>query len=424
MNSVPNIKRLIVSGQLEAAAAQCSQALEASPDAPELWLLLAACTQHSDPEQTRTALRRAGECAGPEHFREIVDVMVNVRAFDLALPLLERMDATGRDAARQKARCLWGLGAYREAIELSADLLERYPGDAELAFAHVQMAINLGRDEEARRVNARALSQRPNHPVLLAQSALLTLSAEGVEQAWRIVEPSRPAGGFLQRLRSALECLAEGGTEPGFDPHPAWQGFNAMLEAGDSRMQWFGENVSLLAHALAQCPPDGVIVECGVYHGRTISLLAEWAPGRPVYGFDSFEGLPERWTSREASGTYSLYGALPEVPSSVTLIKGWFDRTLPRFVAELDEPVALLHVDCDIYRSTRDVLESLGPRLVAGSIVVFDEYTGYEGWQDHEYRAWQEFLAESGLTAELIAGHLLGKTVAFKIISPDTRRAG
>jgi hypothetical protein len=43
------------------------------------------------------------------------------------------------------------------------------------------------------------------------------------------------------------------------------------------------------------------------------------------------------------------------------------------------------------------VLRHVGPRLRPGSVIVFDEYFGYPGWQEHEYRAWQEYAAEAGL---------------------------
>jgi hypothetical protein len=59
--------------------------------------------------------------------------------------------------------------------------------------------------------------------------------------------------------------------------------------------------------------------------------------------------------------------------------------------------VAFVHVDADLYSSARTVLTLVGPRLVAGTVVVFDEYFGYPGWREHEYRAWQEYVAETGV---------------------------
>jgi len=56
----------------------------------------------------------------------------------------------------------------------------------------------------------------------------------------------------------------------------------------------------------------------------------------------------------------------------------------------------LIHVDCDIYSSTRTIFELLGQRMVTGSVIVFDEYFNYPGWRQHEYKAFQEFIAASG----------------------------
>jgi S-adenosyl-L-methionine methyltransferase len=45
--------------------------------------------------------------------------------------------------------------------------------------------------------------------------------------------------------------------------------------------------------------PEGLILEFGVYSGRTINHLASLTQ-QTIFGFDSFEGLPEDWrqTSR------------------------------------------------------------------------------------------------------------------------------
>ena len=72
---------------------------------------------------------------------------------------------------------------------------------------------------------------------------------------------------------------------------------------------------------------------------------------------------------------------------------------------------AFANIDCDIYSSTRTVLEALAPRLGPGSILVFDEYFAYPGWRDHEYRAFQEFAAARRLAFSYLA------------LSPFTRQA-
>jgi hypothetical protein len=157
----------------------------------------------------------------------------------------------------------------------------------------------------------------------------------------------------------------------------------------------FGHPHTTLEHALTLVEAEGMALEFGVYTGGTLKVIAAARDGRDVFGFDSFEGLPEDWRNGFPAGTFSVDG-LPDVPGA-ELVVGWFDETLPRFLAEHDGPVAFLHVDCDLYSSTRTVLDLVGPRLVPGSVVVFDEYFNFPGWQDHEHKAWTEFVEKTGV---------------------------
>nr|WP_232807281.1 class I SAM-dependent methyltransferase [Geodermatophilus chilensis] len=70
---------------------------------------------------------------------------------------------------------------------------------------------------------------------------------------------------------------------------------------------------------------------------------------------------------------------------------------MPRFLAEHRGPVSFLHVDANLYSSARTVLAHVGPRLRPGTVILFDEYFNYAGWEEHEHRAWREFVAGSGM---------------------------
>lgn len=151
-----------------------------------------------------------------------------------------------------------------------------------------------------------------------------------------------------------------------------------------------------LRHALSLSPQGGLALEFGVYTGTTLGTIAEVRDGGAVYGFDSFKGLPEYWRSGFPEGAFDAEG-LPEV-AGAELVVGWFDEVLPGFLAEHQGTVDFLHVDCDIYSSSKKVLELVGPRLRPGSVVLFDEYFNYPGWQHHEYLAWQEYAERGGIT--------------------------
>jgi len=170
-----------------------------------------------------------------------------------------------------------------------------------------------------------------------------------------------------------------------------------------------------LEHALTLAPGGGMALEFGVYTGSTLEVIAHARDKKAVYGFDSFEGLPEAWRPGFPAGYFTLDN-LPEVPGA-ELVVGTFADTLPGFVAEHRDPVDFLHVDCDLYSSTATVLEHVGPLLHPGSIVVFDEYFNYPGWPEHEHRAWEEYVARRGLRFEYVAYTINDEQVAVKILS-------
>jgi cytidyltransferase-like protein len=147
---------------------------------------------------------------------------------------------------------------------------------------------------------------------------------------------------------------------------------------------------------------DGLILEFGVYQGRTINYIALKFPNNTIYGFDSFEGLPEEWNDKNPKGIYTLNGNLPKVEKNVELIKGWFNETLPSFINDHKSPISLLHVDCDIYSSTACVLESLKDQIVDGTVVIFDEIWKYPNYKEHEIKAFAEFLLKYNFKYECI----------------------
>ena len=157
------------------------------------------------------------------------------------------------------------------------------------------------------------------------------------------------------------------------------------------------DRLALLGYALSRAPADGLVLEFGVEKGASLRHLAGLTQ-RPVDGFDSFEGLPGDWSgTKEAKGAFSLRGKLPRVPANARLHVGWFDQTLPEFLRQDAQACALIHVDCDIYASTVSIFAALNGRIGPGTVIVFDEYFNYPGWRQHEYKAFQEFIANTGL---------------------------
>lgn len=127
--------------------------------------------------------------------------------------------------------------------------------------------------------------------------------------------------------------------------------------------------------------------EFGVWSGTSLGIISDHMP---VIGFDSFEGLPENWRRGFPKGMFA-YGSsdLPYPPDGrAMIVPGWFEDTAPGFPFP---PLGLVHIDCDLYSSTATALEAVLPHIGPGTIIVFDEYHGYKGHEEHEMKAWLEF---------------------------------
>jgi hypothetical protein len=160
----------------------------------------------------------------------------------------------------------------------------------------------------------------------------------------------------------------------------------------------FDNRYPLLDLAIRQAPAHGLMLEFGVFNAKSINYVAKRIGARKIYGFDSFEGLAEDWGGTAAlKSHFTLGGRLPQVVKNVTLVKGWFDKTVPVFLQEHAGPIAFAHMDADTYESTKLVLEIIADRFVAGTVLQFDEYLGYPAWRNGEWLAFQNLCKERGI---------------------------
>lgn len=186
------------------------------------------------------------------------------------------------------------------------------------------------------------------------------------------------------------------------------------LLGGPANRPTFYRRSDLLDLAIDSSPSRGLWLEFGVWRGRSINYIARRAE-RPIIGFDSFEGLPDSWTPTYRRGTFSTGGSLPQVQAQVTLIQGLFHETLPRFLDNLPgENVAFVHMDCDLYSSTRTVLFALAPRIKPGTVIVFDEFCAI--MPDDEARAWREFCRDYHIRFQWLGCSFPG-SVAMRVTS-------
>lgn len=147
---------------------------------------------------------------------------------------------------------------------------------------------------------------------------------------------------------------------------------------------------------------DGMICEFGVWEGNSLGWFAKNFPNADIYGFDSFEGLPEDWGENYTKGHFTLRGKLPQVTDphhNVQLQVGLFSETLPSFIdTHRTHRLLILHLDADLYSSTKEVLENMCTFFMPGTILLFDELCYYDTedpedamMRAHEYRAFMEF---------------------------------
>ncbi len=174
------------------------------------------------------------------------------------------------------------------------------------------------------------------------------------------------------------------------------------------------DRYGLLAHALEQ-RPAGLVCEFGVYRGDTLAFIADRVPG-DVHGFDSFQGLPERWRDGFEGGAFATKPPTLRAPN-VQIHTGEFADSLPMWLGTHPLPIGFAHVDCDLYSSTATVLEHIGPRLADGAVLVFDEFTNYPGWPEGEFKAFVEWIGRSSRRWASV-GHVRGgEQAAFKVWS-------
>jgi hypothetical protein len=150
---------------------------------------------------------------------------------------------------------------------------------------------------------------------------------------------------------------------------------------------------------------QGFIAEFGTWKGYSINYIARRFPHKKVYGFDTFKGLNEDWFGTSIKkGHFDLGGNLPKVLENVVLFPGQFIDTIPEFLKNINGDSALIvHIDSDTFESADLVLRSIAPKIVKGTIIIFDEFFGYPNFKAHEFKAWSNFVSREDIEFEYIA---------------------
>jgi O-methyltransferase len=132
-------------------------------------------------------------------------------------------------------------------------------------------------------------------------------------------------------------------------------------------------------------------LEFGVMNGASIRYWADMNrhPESRFFGFDTFTGLPEAWGWVEKAGAFDCGGKVPQIDDPrVHFEKGLFQDSLPGFLERFSPKNRLvIHQDADLYSSTMYSLTMLDRLAVAGTILLFDDFSS----PLHEFRALNDY---------------------------------
>jgi tetratricopeptide (TPR) repeat protein len=201
-------------------------------------------------------------------------------------------------------------------------------------------------------------------------------------------------------------------TKLSFERYESWiSSWNFSQEHGSAQTKLCGTTEGGF-HLLPE-RIEGLCIELGVRFGNSLQRLqrhtqAQW------HGFDSFAGLPSSWNER-AKGSYSTGGYIPDLGSDITLYKGWFIQSIPTFMQHQKGPISILHIDCDLYSSTKEALFLFAPWITTGTILIFDEYLMNPTWQEDEHKAFLEIAEQKGWTFEYRSFSIFSRQVIVQI---------
>jgi len=168
-----------------------------------------------------------------------------------------------------------------------------------------------------------------------------------------------------------------------------------------------GEAYQVISCARATSHVEGDIAEVGVYRGGSARLMCEVRGSRTLYLFDTFEGLPDARAGDERFGPGQYAASLEKVQAylaafpNVHLFKGLFPATAGPIT---DKRFSFVHLDVDLYESTRDSLGFFYPRVSRGGIILIHDYL----WAEGVRKAVQEFLKDRPEPVLELAGAYCG----------------
>jgi tetratricopeptide (TPR) repeat protein len=368
----------------------------------------------------------------PDHFEahcNLGNALIRISNYEAALKTYHRGLELWNDSPvlhynigvlfQEQMRPLQAIEAYRAAIRLKPNYAA--------AYSNLSVALcETGQVSEAQVTNDQALKLDPQLAESHFNAHTYFLASEQITQAIACLQraclraPDNEKFRFFlgllfdytnQTAQASRQFSVKSASREFRSDLQAWQ----YLKAFNPRPKMLGNAAEVFAFAMGRARTDGLVMEFGVYQGTSIRQIAALTDST-VHGFDSFTGIPEDWND-ERAGSYSTEGVLPSVPPNVKLQVGWFSESIPLFIQTHHEPVRLMNIDCDLYSSTKLVLDLLEPQIGPGAVIVFDEFIGNLSWKDDEFKAFHEAASQYGWRFEVLCFCFVTKQVAVLITS-------
>lgn len=162
----------------------------------------------------------------------------------------------------------------------------------------------------------------------------------------------------------------------------------------------------LWQHAKQCLQLKGNFAECGVYKGGTAYIVSEVIKNsnKIFHLFDTFQGIPDFASDDpcwENPGNFNV--SIDEVKiflkdfDFLRYHRGLFSETL-----NFDDKFAFVHIDADLYLSTKQCINFFYPKMVQGGIIICDDY-GFEGYEQSAKLAIDEFFKDKEEHVELLS---------------------
>ena len=323
------------------------------------------------------------------------------------------------NALRENGEPEAAIDSYKQALKIKPDYAEAYnnmgnalkaKGDLEAALDSYKQALKIKPDYAEAHYNLYPLLLDPDDmtPSIKCMKRAVGIKPSGVDFSF-VLGMLLDYSGKPQEAKPYFDTVKNGAARD----RAKLDAWHYIKSAKDNVPTMIGSRIQAYKLGIDAAIIEGLVLEFGVRFGTSIRQIASLVK-QDVHGFDSFEGLPEAW-DENPPGSYSTKGVIPSVPHNVTLHDGWFEETLPGFVKKHPAPVRFMNIDCDIYSSTKTVLEIFAKQIIPGTVIVFDEYIGNKNWREDEFKAFQEAVLKHGWEYEYLCFSFMTNQVVVRL---------